>query len=178
MKKYLVFAVVLTCASPAFAADQSNFDLFHEVSTQVNGYAHFTIFDNVSAEVDDGYVILAGHVTMPYKSSAIEQRVSRVTGVRGVRNTITVLPVSSYDKRLRLGIARAIYSHPALSIYGHGASSSIHVIVEYGRVTLDGVVNNEADRAIATFVARSFLSFGFKNELKTKSEIVQLLEQL
>jgi len=128
--------------------------------------------------VDAGYVTLSGKVTMPFKASDIEKRVAKVAGVTGVRNTITVLPVSFFDDNLRRGIARALYSNPSLSMYGLGPNPSIHVIVEHGRVTLDGVVNTEMDKVIANSVARSSLAFDVKNELKTDAEMKQLLEKL
>ena len=179
MKKLLlVTLLMLGFASTSYAQDRGNFELYKDVSRQVNRYAYFTIFDSVSASVDDGFVTLSGKVTMPYKASDIENRVTRLDGVKGVRNTITVLPVSPFDDRLRLRIARALYTNPALSIYGRGVNPSIHVIVERGRVTLDGVVNNEMDKVIASSVARSFLTFDVKNDLNTSAEMAKQLEQL
>ena len=177
-KSLLATALLLGFAGTTFAQGRSNADVFRDVSQQVNRYVYFTIFDNVVANVDDGYVTLSGKVTLPFKAAEIEERVARVEGVRGVQNLIAALPISSYDDRLRLGIARALYTEPALSMYGLGPNPSIHVIVEHGRVTLDGVVNNEADKAIANSVARSFLAFGVTNELKTSNEIEQQLATL
>ncbi len=177
-KPLLVTLLLLGFASPSFAQDRSNLEVFRDVSAQVNRYAYFTIFDSVHASVDAGYVTLSGKVTMPYKASDIEKRVAKIEGVKGVRNDIAVLPVSSFDDRLRLSIARALYRHPSLSMYGLGSNPSIHVIVERGRVTLDGVVNNDMDKVIASSVARSFLAFDVKNELKTDEEMRQQLEKL
>ena len=174
----LVTLLMLGFAGTTFAQDRADFDVFRDVSKQVNRYAYFTIFDSVHASVDEGYVTLVGKVTMPYKASDIEKRVARIDGVKGVRNAIDVLPVSWSDDNLRLQIARAVYAHPALSMYGLGPNPSIHVIVERGRVTLDGVVNNEMDRSIANHVARSFLAFDVTNDLKTDEEMEQLLETL
>ena len=179
MRRSLLAALlVLGVSTTAFAQTRTNLELFTDVSAQVNRYVYFTIFDSVSASANNGVVTLSGRVTMPYKSSDIEKRVARIAGVSGVQNTITVLPVSSFDDSLRRGIARALYSNPFLSMYGLGANPSIHVIVERGRVTLDGVVNSEMDKVIANSVARSFLAFGVKNELKTSAEVEQLLKTL
>jgi len=179
MKKlFLAVLLMLGFVSSAFASDRTNFDVFRDVSTQVNRYAYFTIFDSVHANVDSGYVTLSGKVTMPYKASDIEKRVAQIDGVKGVRNTITVLPVSSFDDDLRLRIARAVYAHPVLSRYGLGPNPSIHVIVEHGRVTLDGVVNNDMDRLIAGTVARSSMAFNVKNALRTSDEMAEQMEQL
>ena len=54
----------------------------------------------------------------------------------------------------------------------------IHIIVAHGRVTLEGVVNNNVDRMIARSIASSFLSFDLKNDLKTTQEAKDELEKL
>ena len=51
----------------------------------------------------------------------------------------------------------------------------MHVIVERGRVTLEGFADSQADRLAALSIARSFGSFEVKDELeipgqKSKSE--------
>jgi len=54
----------------------------------------------------------------------------------------------------------------------------IHVIVENGHVTLDGVVNSNTDRMLARSIASSFGAFSVTNDLKTDSEVEQELEHL
>jgi len=78
MRKPILFTLLLLgfASTTTFAADRTNFDLFRDVSEQVNRYAHFTIFDSVHASVDAGYVTLSGKVTMPYKASEIAKRVA------------------------------------------------------------------------------------------------------
>lgn len=177
-RSLFVTLLLLGVSTTTSASDRTNAEVFRDVSKQVNQYVQFTIFDTVSASVDAGYVTLSGKVTMPFKASDIERRVAQIDGVKGVRNTIGVLPVSFFDDSLRLGIARAIYAHPALAMYGIGANPPIHVIVENGRVTLDGVVHGEMDRVIAGLVARSSLAFEVKNDLKTDAEVKQQFEKM
>lgn len=171
-------AALLALSTPAFAADPENLQIFRAVQREVLQYPHFTIFDTINAQIDDGVVTLTGKVTMPYKRSDIEKRVKDVRGVRGVTNRIDVLPVSRFDDDLRLQIASAIYSNWAFRPYAATANPPIHVIVENGHVTLDGVVNSEVDKAIARSIASGFNAFSVKNQLKTEAEVQQELEKL
>ena len=186
-------AITLALGAPAFAADSDlstaagttrveskgeNLQLFRAVQKQVLQYTHFTIFDNVNVQVDNGAVKLTGKVTMPYKKDDIERRVREVAGVQRVDNRLEVLPVSQFDDDLRLGIAQAIYSNPAFRGMMSMVNPPIHIIVENGHVTLDGVVLSDVDRAIARSIAAGFPSFSFTNNLRTEAEVQQELEKL
>ena len=182
-----VLATLMTVAlsGPAIAAAQSpvvveraNYDVFKDVSTQVNRYVNFTVFDDVSASVVDGVVTLSGRVTMPYKRQDLERRVARVNGVRAVQNQIEVLPVSRFDDELRYRIARAIYGNPTFWHYAAMANPPIHIVVERGQVTLSGVVNSNVERALARSLAIGFGEFSVKNELKTDAEMKDILEKM
>ncbi len=181
VKRLLLTGLVLIgLASPAAAANDSadNLQLFRNVQREVLRYPFFTIFDSVQAQVDDGVVVLTGKVTMPFKRDALEQRIAKVDGIARVENRIDVLPVSRFDDDLRLRIARAIYSNPNFRPFAMMVNPPIHVIVERGRVTLQGVVLNDTDRLIAQSIAAPFLSFGLKNELQTEQEVRDQLEKL
>ena len=170
-------AVVLALSAPVFAADSDNLQLFRAVQKQVLQYNHFTIFDNVNVQVDNGAVKLTGKVTMPFKIDDIESRVRKVPGVQRVVNQLEVLPVSQFDDELRYLIARAIYTNPSFSNYSR-VNPPIHIIVDRGRVTLEGVVLSNVDRMLARSIATSFNAFEVKNELKTDAEVKELLEKL
>jgi hyperosmotically inducible periplasmic protein len=171
-------AVVLSMSAPALAADQGNLQIFRNVSRQVLQYPHFTVFDNVQAQVDRGVVTLTGKVTMPYKSTDIEKRVAKLPGVTQVRNQIEVLPVSQFDDELRLGIARAIYGNSNFFGYGSMVNPPIHIIVDHGHVTLEGVVNSNVDKAMARSLASGFPAFSVTNNLKTDAEMRAELEKI
>lgn len=177
--KFVAAAIVMfAVTTPAWAADRENLELFREVQQQVLRYPQFTIFDSVHAEFDEGVVTLVGKVTMPYKRDEIARRVAKVNGVSEVRNQIEVLPVSQFDDELRFRIARAIYGNSSFWTYGSMVNPPIHIIVERGRVTLEGVVNNEGDRMIARSIAGSFGAFSLTNNLKTSAEAKAELERL
>jgi len=174
-------AALLLTASIALAstdaADRKDLQLFKDVAKSVNRYAHFTIFDDVNAQVNDGVVTLTGKVTMPYKRDDIMKRVADVAGVLEVRDNIEVLPVSQFDDQLRYRVARAIYRNPNFSNYAIGPNPSIHVIVEHGHVTLTGVVNNDMDRIIARSLVTQFGVMSVTNDLKTDAEVRDQLEK-
>jgi hyperosmotically inducible protein len=170
--------VMLAMSAPAWAAQRDDLQIFRDLSRQVLGYPNFTIFDSVNAQVEDGVVTLTGKVTMPYKREALAERIMRVNGVRQVHNDITVLPVSQFDDELRLRIARAIYGNSNFWRYGSMVNPPIHIIVENGRVTLEGVVNSNVDRMLARSIASGFGAFSVTNQLKTDAEVVQDLERL
>ncbi len=177
--KLLTAAVVaLTISAPATAAENENLQLFRDVQKQVLRYPHFTIFDSVHANVDNGHVTLVGKVTMPYKRTDLEKRVAKVASVTSIDNRIEVLPVSQFDNQLRYSIARAIYSNHNFRPYASMVNPPIHIIVERGRVTLEGVVNSQVDRMLARSIASSFLAFEVKNELQTEAEVKAALETL
>lgn len=170
--------VIVAMGAPAWAADRDDLPIFRDVSRQVLRYPHFTIFDSISAEVEDGVVTLSGKVTMPYKRDDIARRVARINGVREVRNEVTALPVSQWDDELRFRIARAIYGNSNFWTYGAMVNPPIHIVVEHGRVTLEGVVNSNVDRMLARSIASSFGAFSVINNLRTDAEVTAELERL
>jgi osmotically-inducible protein OsmY len=171
------FALVTSVAF-ADTGDKKDLQVFNDISKTVNRYTHFTVFDNVDASVKNGVVTLTGQVTMPFKRGDIERRVAKVDGVKQVNDKITVLPVSQFDDQLRYRIARAIYSNPNFWNYAIGPNQPIHIVVEHSRVTLEGVVLNDIDRAIARSIATNqFGVMSVKNNLKTEAEARDALEK-
>ena len=179
-RKIFMFSAAAMLAAQLASADttdRKDLQVFNDVARSVNRYAHFTIFDDVNANVKDGVVTMTGRVTMPYKRDDLVKRVADVDGVREVRDNIEVLPVSQSDDRLRYQIARAIYSNPNFWNYAIGPNPSIHIIVEHGRVTLTGVVNSDVDRRLARSLVDQFGVMSVKNDLKTDAEIREAIER-
>ncbi len=172
-----VVALVIL-AAPAFAAtpDRKDFQIFKDVSRTVESYVWFTLFDDVSAGVDQGVVTLTGKVMMPFKRTDIEKRVTKVAGVTKVVNKIDVLPVSIFDDELRLQIARRIYRNSAFWQYASMVNPPIHIVVENGRVRLTGVVSSNVEKLLARSLASSSNAFSVKSELMTDAEARAALE--
>lgn len=173
-------ALLVLGASPASAGAQQvereDLQVFNDIANQVNRYTQLTVFDSISAGVENGKVQLTGWVTMPYKRDDLERRVRKVEGVVAVDNQIGVLPVSQFDDDLRFRIARAIYSHSSFWHYAMMANPPIRVVVNRGRVSLEGVVHSNVDRALARSLASGFGAFDVKNELKTDAEVRDAME--
>ena len=110
---------------------------------------YFGVFDNIEYRVDGESVTLFGDVTRPTLKSDAENVVKRIEGVQHVLNKIEVLPPSPMDDQLRLALYRAIYGFPALEKYALGVQKPIRIIVKNGHVTLEGVVDSEADKNLA-----------------------------
>ena len=175
----VVTAVVLLGSATAFAATgEANLQVLEDIQKQVNRYAHFTIFDNVEVAIeDDGVVLLSGSVTMPFKKKEIAKRVARVDGVVHVEDAINVLPVSQFDNQLRYRVARAIYGNSGFRHYSR-LYPPVHIVVNRRHVTLEGVVNNELDKALARSLAWQFGALSVTNELQTIAEAEAELELL
>lgn len=162
-----LLAAGLLAAGLAHATDKSDSiapgdaQLAKRVRHEILTYPRYTLWDDIGFRVSNGQVELTGAVTQPYKKSEIEHMVKAIPGVAGVSDRIRVLPLSPMDDRLRVQVARAIFSDPSLSRYSLGAIPAIHIIVDNGHVTLDGVVMNAMDRQIAGMRANSAgLGFG------------------
>jgi hyperosmotically inducible protein len=136
-------------------------DLTKAVRHEIAMYPKYSVWDDVEFRVSNGQVQLLGAVNQPYKRSDIERLVRNVPGVVGVSDEIKVLPLSPADDRLRLQVARAIFRDPSLSRYSMGAVPSIHILVDNGHVTLEGLVASQMDKNIAGIRANGAgLSFG------------------
>ena len=109
----------------------------------------FGVFDNIAFKVDGYNVTLLGQVTRPTLKSDAENAVKHIEGVEHVDNQIEVLPPSPMDDGLRMRLYRAIYGYPSLEKYALGVQKPIRIIVKNGHVTLEGVVDSDADKNVA-----------------------------
>ena len=153
--------IALAGTGPQSLAPQSDESLAGKVRHEIVMYPHYTLWDNIDYRVDQGNVQLTGAVTQPYKKSDLTKIVQKIPGVTSVTNQLEVLPLSPMDDRLRLQVARAIFRDPSLSRYAIQDVPPIHIIVDNGHVTLEGVVNSPLEKEVAGMRAASAgLSFG------------------
>lgn len=128
-------------------------------------------FDNIGFKLNGYDVTLIGQVTQATLKGDAEHAVKNIEGVERVENKIQILPPSPGDDRLRHALFRAIYGYPPLQRYGVGSNRPIHILVNGGRVTLEGVVDREADKNMAGIRANGVPGiFSVTNNLEVVSD--------
>jgi hyperosmotically inducible periplasmic protein len=140
-----------------------------EVRHELLMLPYFGVFDNIAYKVEGSTVILLGQVVRPTLKSDAENVVKRIEGVEKVDNQIEVLPPSPMDDGLRIQLFRAIYQFPGLQKYELGVQKPIRIIVKNGHVTLEGVVDNDADKNLAGLRANGVSgTFSVTNNLRVE----------
>jgi len=109
----------------------------------------YGVFDTVGFELQGKTVTLSGQVVKESVKQNAERMVKHIDGVEDVVNQIEVLPSSRRDDAVRMNVYRAIYEKRPLEKYGTRSAPSIHIIVKDGWVTLEGVVDSDADGNLA-----------------------------
>jgi hyperosmotically inducible protein len=175
MKRRSLFApLALAVASlpmAALAAPQDTARIERQVRKELVTLPFYSVFDNFQFRVDGGTVTLMGDVTRPRLQRGAERVVTRIEGVTKVDNQINLLPVSPNDDRVRTATFRAIYYHPMLTRYAIQAIPPIHIIVENGDVTLEGVVNTEGEKNAAGIQANGVAgAFSVTNNLQVERD--------
>jgi hyperosmotically inducible protein len=156
-------------------ASQNNSASYAQLSKQVRKrlvtLPYYGVFDNLAYSIDGSRVTLYGQVVRPTTRSDAARSVARVAGVTQVINNIEVLPLSGFDDSVRLNTYRAIQRSGGLYRYFMGANPSLHIIVNRGHVTLEGVVGSRMDAQLAYMAARSVPgAFSVTNNLEVEGD--------
>jgi hyperosmotically inducible protein len=160
-------------SQPTGVLNQKSIDrIYKEVRHELVMLPFYGVFDNLTYKVDsDGTVTLLGQVSRPTLKSDAESSVKRIEGVEKVVNNIEVLPTSMNDDRIRRAAYRAIYGNDVLSQYQLRAVPPIHIIVNNGKITLEGVVARQMDKQIAGIQANGVQgAFSVTNNLAVEEQ--------
>ena len=150
-----------------------NTRLAEQIRRELIMLPYYSVFDNLGFRIEGGNtVVLSGQVVRPSLKSEAESVARRLEGVSKVVNDIEVLPVSPMDDQIRIAEYRAIYSKEPLQIkYGMRSVPPIHIIVKNGNVTLEGVVDSQADKELAGLAANGVSNvFSVKNNLRVEGK--------
>jgi len=168
-----ILSAGLAAAKAPVGTSYTDPELASKVGHEIRMYPRYSVWDNINFRVLHGNVDLMGQVSQPYKKSDLQRIVDGIPGVKSVTNDLQVLPLSDMDDRLRVQVARAIYRDSVLSRYGMQPVPPIHIIVDNGHVTLEGVVSTEMEKNIAGIRANGAgLSFGpVVNNLRVETPV-------
>ncbi len=153
-----VFATLVMAVMPAVALAQgvqsvTNPQLAKKVRHELVTLPYYGVFDNLAYSIDGGTVTLYGQVVRSSTRSDAAGRVKRIAGVTRVVNNIEVLPLSGFDDSIRARTYRSIAQMGGLYRYLRGTNPSLHIVVDRGHVTLEGVVSGKGDRNLAYIAA-------------------------
>jgi hyperosmotically inducible protein len=166
----LLFTSAWAEGNQAQASPQAEQRITREVRHQLLLLPYLSVFDNLQYKVEGYTVTLMGQVVNPVLKSDAQNVVKGIEGVEKVNNEIEVLPVSPMDNELRRKLYFAIYGFPQLQKYDMPVVKPIRIIVKNGHVTLDGVVDSQADKDAAGIRANSVSGvFSVNNDLQVES---------
>ena len=165
-----VAITTLAAAAPKEVSPRAVERIQREVRHEILMLPYFDVFDNITFKVEGYDVTLSGQVVRPTLKTDAERVVKAIEGVEKVDNQIEVLPVSPNDDRIRIRAYRAIYGYSALQRYALPVIKPIRIIVKNGHITLEGVVDSEADKNLVNMRARGVSgSFSVTNNLMVSS---------
>ena len=169
-----IFATLLLMVVPAVALAQdgaTNPQLSRRVRRELVTLPYYGVFDNLAYSINGGTVTLFGEVVRPSTRSDAEGRVKRLPGVTRVVNNIKVLPLSRFDDDIRVATYRSIARTGGLYRYLQGVNPSLHIVVDRGHVTLEGVVSRSGDKTLAYMAASRVPGvFSVRNNLRVEGE--------
>ncbi len=178
MKRGLLWSLIamlaaglsLAPAQSSTAEQRAQERITREVRHELVMLPQLSIFDNLAYKVDGGTVTLLGQVKNAVLKDEAEKVVKGIEGVERVDNQIEILPPSPNDDRIRRRVAQAIFNDSTLFRYSMGAVPPIHIIVNRGHVTLEGVVDNQTDKNVAGIRANGVPGvFSVTNNLRVEN---------
>jgi len=125
------------------------------------------LFNFVVVSVNRGVATLSGETRTDVGRDSAVALVNRTPGVKDVVDNIKVSPVSNFDDRIRLSAMHAIYRDPVLGRYASDPARPIRIVVDNGKLTLYGTVENSMDKQVAGIRASQvFGAFKVQNNLE------------
>lgn len=154
-----------------FSSNASERAIEKKVFKEILTLPRYGVFDHISYKVDGDTVTLYGKVASLGTKKSAEKYVSKIAGVGNVVNNIESLPPSPYDDRIRYQLLRTYANSAGLYGYLQEPQPSVRLIVDSGRVTLEGYVNSRGTANLMSILANGIPGvFGVTNNLQTSKE--------
>ena len=161
------FLSVLAINAQAQTGSAAQPGLERKVFKELRKLPYYGVFDHIAFQVDGSNVTLSGKVANSRNKKDAERWVKDIAGVGSVVNNIEILPMSGFDNSIRQQTVRSFYRNGgSLYRYLQEPNPSMRIIVENGRVTLEGYVANRGDYNLANILANGVNGvFSVKNNL-------------
>jgi hyperosmotically inducible periplasmic protein len=179
IRKFLILTIAFLTVSLADVNAQSFSDtksartLEQKVFKKILYLPYYGVFDNIKFKVDGSTVTLYGKVYNGTNKSSAENAVEDIDGVTSVVNNIELLPPSPFDNSIRRQLLYSFGNTAGMSRYLQEPNPSIRLIVENGRVTLEGFVSNRSDANLMNILAN-----GVSGVFKVNNNLIVNKEQV
>jgi hyperosmotically inducible protein len=156
-------------AGPGVSDQELQSKLQEKLAYDRVGYGN--AFNAITLTVQNGAITLGGHARTDVDKDSALALVSTYPGVKDVTNEIEVDPVSIFDDRTRMSVARAVYGYPSLNKYAIDPEKPIRISVQNGNVELYGTVDTQSDKDTAYLRANGVPGvFSVKNYLQVANQ--------
>jgi len=115
-----------------------------QVYRKLKYLANTNVFDHITWQVNGSTVVLSGKVYTLGTIRDAATAVRSIDGITEVVNNIQELPPSPFDDRIRRAALAEFTSRAQAQYFGH-PGPDVHIIVENGRITLEGYVARKSD---------------------------------
>lgn len=155
IRSFFLLAVAVVGVFGSIATAQSNKGGINDrVYHAVRGLQRYNTFDHITWQVSGSTVTLSGRTISIGTRHEIENAVKDIAGVTQVVNNIRELPPSSFDDAIRQ-TALAEFTNRGPAQYFGWPNPDVHVIVENGRITLEGFVARKSDSDTLNILSHS-----------------------
>jgi osmotically-inducible protein OsmY len=139
-------------------------ELTQTIMDKIQSNLFYTIFDWLSVSSDNGVVTLKGWVHLPWLKSQFQSEIEKIPGVKSVNNE---MQNTFGPEDFGIRIARLIYNNPMFHGLQYIKNPPIHIIVNNGRVILEGYVKSQVQKDVAeNLVKYRTDAFSVENNLK------------
>jgi osmotically-inducible protein OsmY len=140
--------------------------LTSSIMDKIQSNLFYTIFDWLSVSSNDGSVTLNGWVHLPWLKNQIQTEIEKIPGVKSVENK---MKNTFGPGEIGYRSARLIYNDPMFYGMQYLANPPIHIIVNNGRVILEGNVGSQALSDWAASIVRFKTdAFSVENNLQIR----------
>lgn len=173
IKKFIAFSfAVIAFAMAGFSTDVAAMTgakpertIEEKVFKKIVSLPRYGVFDFIQYQINGDTVVLSGKVATLGTKRDAASAVKSIEGVSSVVNNIEELPLGSFDNGIRRELLTTFINRGPAQ-YFSTINPDVHIIVDRGRVTLEGYVARQGDADTLNVLANgAFGVFEVKNNL-------------